>query len=106
MIRAGYEFVTRREAGRELPEELANKDIYGGKESLDDRVCVHGGRDEYGRDYKLYLMKQPIEYHLEDQAADAARSDAVDQAIRRQVFQGQSVQNKYGTVDITSRTEE
>lgn len=100
MLLAGYEFVTRRQAGRELPPELTNKDIYGGKESLDDRLSVFGGRDEFGREYRLFLMRQPLEYHEEDEALARRRADAVDESIRRQNFGGSTIAQKYGEVRV------
>jgi hypothetical protein len=106
MQRAGYEFVTRKQAGRELPESLTNRDLYGAKESLDDRLCVHGGRDEYGKEYKLYLMRQPMEFHEEDARRDAERADLIDQSIRRQTFGSSTIANKYGSVDMSTRSEE
>ncbi len=106
MLLAGYEFVTRRQAGRELPESLTNRDLTGGKESLDDRMCVHGGRDEYGKEYKLYLMRQPMAFHEEDMKRDAERADTIDQSIRRQTFGSSTIANKYGEVRMETRSEE
>jgi hypothetical protein len=101
---AGYEFVSRRQArGAELPEELTLRDVDGGNQSLDDRYERFGGRDEFGRDYTMVLMRQPMEYHLEDHKADQAAADRIDEAIFRQEFKGQSVSQKYGQVSVTHK---
>lgn len=105
-LRAGYEFVTRRQANRMLPEELTNRDVHGGNQSLTDDVRVHGGRDDRGRDYNLVLMRQPMEYHMEDLAAEQALTDDVDKAISRQNFQNRNIANKYGDVTMTVKDQE
>lgn len=99
---AGYEEVSRRQArGYELPEEMTNRDVHGGNQSVDGRMEVYGGRDDTGREYSMVLMRQPMEYHLQDHAADQALTDKVDEAITRQDFQGQNVANKYGNISVT-----
>lgn len=105
-LRAGYEFVNRREANRLMPEELTNRDVHGGNQSLTDDVRVFGGRDEYGRDFNLVLMRQPMEYHLEDMAAEEARNDEIDRSITRQSFQNHNIANKYGDVTMTTKDQE
>jgi len=101
---AGYEFVTRRMArGTELPEELTLRDVDGGNQSLDDRLERYGGRDDYGKEYNMVLMRQPMEYHLQDKAADDAAADRIDEAIHRQEFQGKSIAKKYGDVSVTHK---
>jgi hypothetical protein len=103
-IAAGYDYVTRQQArGTELAEELTLKDVDGGNQSIDGRYERFGGRDEFGREYNMVLMRQPMEYHLEDVAADNAASDRIDEAITRQEFQGKSVAQKYGSVSITHK---
>ena len=99
---AGYEFVTRRQArGTELAEELTIKDVDGGNQSVDDRYERNGGRDEFGREYNMVLMRQPMEYHLQDKALDDAAADRVDEAITRQEFKGENVASKYGNISVT-----
>lgn len=101
---AGYEFVTRRQArGAELPEELTLKDVDGGNQSLDDRYERYGGRDEFGREYNMVLMRQPMEYHLIDKAADDAAADKIDEAITRQEFKGGNIAKKYGNISVTHK---
>jgi hypothetical protein len=105
-LRAGYEFVTRREANRLMPDELTNRDVHGGNQSMTDDVRVNGGRDEFGRDYNLVLMRQPMEFHNEDLAAEQSRTDEVDRAIIRQNFENRNIANKYGDVTMTVKDQE
>jgi len=101
---AGYEFVTAREArGSEAAEEITNRDVDGGNQSVDGRMERYGGRDEFGREYTMVLMKQPMEYHLQDKAADDAAADRIDQAVTRQEFDGQSISQKYGNISVTHK---
>lgn len=79
-IAAGYRFVSRREAGRELPEALRTGNDM---DREDGPMRIHGGAGEYGRAYKLVLMRIPKELHDADMAARAKRPDAVDAAIFR-----------------------
>lgn len=106
-LRAGFEFVSRRSAGggRSM-ERLTNKDVHGGNQSITDRFEVHGGRDDYGREFNLVLMRQPMEYHLQDAAAKAAASDDIDMSIRRQASAQGNVANKYGNVTMTVADQE
>jgi len=108
MLQAGYEFVTRQQAGRmRVPESLTNRDLTGGKESLDDRFCVFGGHDEHGRETKLYLMRQPMAFHEEDARRNAELADVIDNSIRRQTLGNTLAANeKYGRVDLSTRSEE
>lgn len=105
-LRAGYEFVTRRQADRLMPEQMTNRDMHGGNQSVHDDVRVFGGRDEYGRDYNLVLMRQPMQFHMEDLEREKERNDAVDQAISRQVFRDNNIANKYGNVSLTVKDQE
>lgn len=98
-LRAGYEFVTERDAtGGEF---LTNQDVLGGNQSLTDRYEITGGKDEFGRHFNMVLMRQPMEYHLADVAAEQANIDTIDTAINRQSFQNTSIANKYGEINMT-----
>lgn len=103
---AGFEFVTPRSAGRQYEERLLNRDVHGGNQSLTDRLEVHGGRDDYGREFNLVLMRQPMAYHLKDSAAKALANDEIDQSIRRQSLSQTGVANKYGNVSMTVTDQE
>jgi len=100
---ASYEFVTKRQArGSELPEEMTLKDVNGGNQAIDDRFEAFGGRDDFGREYQMVLMRQPMEFHLADHKADQALADRVDDAITRQDFKGgTNVAQKYGNISVT-----
>ena len=80
-LAAGYRFVSRREAGRELPEALRTGDDM---DRVEGPMRIHGGAGEYGRAYKLVLMRIPKELHDADMALRAKKADMVDDAIRRQ----------------------
>lgn len=105
-LQAGFQFVSRREVKRVVPEELTNRDVNGGNQSIADDVRVFGGRDEYGRDFQMVLMRQPMEYHLQDQKAKDAKVDEIDLAIRRQASKNSSVATKYGDMTMSVRSEE
>ena len=68
-LSAGYEFVTRRQAGRVLPEALMNRDLHGGNQSLNDDVRVHGGRLHHVR-----ARRQRAQFEPSFGLADAAQS--------------------------------
>ncbi len=107
MLDAGFEYVTRREAGKNAPETLTNRDVTGGNQSLTDQVRVNGGRDEFGKYYDLVLMKQPMAWHLQDAAQKAKKADEADTAIKRQAFAGQDdTGNRYGDISVTVKSEE
>lgn len=111
MLDAGYEFVRERDARRYAPETLTNTS----NQSIDGRVEIFGGREANGQEYSLVLMRQPMEYHLEDMEHQEKRNQAIDEAVYRGEFdndpyrdgnisQGQSV--RYGNVDVTVKHEE
>jgi hypothetical protein len=101
-VRAGYEFVNPRDAGRYLPAELTDRSVNGGNRALTDRIEVYGGRDEYGREFRHVLMRQPMEFHLQDMAAEDAKADAVETAIQRQTKDA----NRYGELNVSVKQEE
>ena len=105
-LRAGYQFVSQRESGDLTPEALTNRDVNGANESVSGDTRKFGGRDEYGREYQLVLMKQPIEFHEADMQAENAKADEVDQAIFRQGIDRNNVATKYGNVTMTVKDEE
>ena len=104
--RAGYEVVSEREAGRVLPEYLTNRDVHGGNQSLTDEMRLFGGRDEYGKDFAMVLMKQPMEYHLADQKAKQENVDGIERSIRRQASKDNNVANKYGDMTMVVKDQE
>ena len=65
----GYSFVEPKEVGRESNDE--------NKVSLIDR-----GAQKDGSALNIYLMKIPMEFHLEDVAESQAKLDKIDDAIR------------------------
>ena len=99
---AGYKFVSRRDAGRELPEALRDKNDRNMTE--DGPMRIHGGSGEYGRSYKLVLMRQPMDLHERDMAERAKRADLVDSAIQRLHIDGVDTSKTYGDVSgITTK---
>jgi len=105
MEAAGYERVSRRTA--RAIETLSNRDVSGGNQALDDTFWVHGGTGEYGREYKLVLMRQPMEYWLEDQAAIKQAADQIDQAINRPEYAGgKVVGSNYGDINVSTKDRE
>jgi len=105
MEAAGYERVSRRTA--RAIEALSNRDVSGGNQALDDTFWVHGGTGEYGREYRLVLMRQPMEFWLEDQAAIKQASDHIDQAIHRPEFAGgKTVGSNYGDINVSTKDRE
>lgn len=85
-LNAGYEWVSPREA------DINNFDLAGdadksGNSDLGDRVSVlasttgDGDVDASGNPVRLYLMKQKMEYHLEDQAIMEKRNASVAEAL-------------------------
>ena len=104
-LSAGYEYVSYRTA-RSL-EELTNKDVHGGNQSLDDTMRRHGGVGEYGREYQLVLMRQPMEFYVEDNATRMSKTDEIDDSIYRREFTGgKTVGNSYGDVRISTKDQE
>ena len=104
-LAAGYEYVSYRTA--RSSEELTNKDVNGGSQSLDDTMRRHGGVGEYGREYQLVLMRQPMEFYVEDSAMRMAKSDQIDDSIYRREFAGgKTVGNNYGDVRISTKDQE
>lgn len=75
-LEAGYEFVTPQEIGDSLNEGVTPRNT-----SLDDsKVRFLVGQTDGGE--FAFLMKQPMEYYLEDTAELERRNDMVDEAIR------------------------
>ncbi len=82
---AAYQKVSFREAQRECPEKLEGVD-----ERLrpEDTCRTHGGVGEGGRPYDMVLLKQPMQFFLEDQAAQERRNAEIDIAITRPELEG------------------
>ncbi len=99
---AGYKFVSRRDAGRELPEALRDQN---NRDTLEDGpMRIHGGSGEFGRSYKLVLMRQPQDLHEKDMAERAKRADLVDSSIKRLQIEGVEDSKVYGDVSgITTK---
>jgi hypothetical protein len=104
-LQAGYRFVDPRDTRSELPEALQNVDLHARE---DGRLAQHGGVGEFGKSYKLVLMRLPMELHEQDLKARQVRADAVDLAIHRREFEGgKIVDNMYGdTSGITTKVGE
>ena len=101
-LAAQYKFVSRRNAGRELPEELAN-DRSGNR--ADDTLKVYGGQGDYGREYELVLMRLPMELHLQDQKMREKRYDAIDAGIARHDLDGVAARGQeYSDINISVKT--
>jgi len=88
--RAGFEYVSEDEV------QLNSVGIGGdasktGNTDLGSRVSiVEGGElDGSGNAVRMYLMKQKLEYHYEDQAIIEKRNDSVAEALTTSYAQGQ-----------------
>ena len=103
-LAAGYRFVSRRDAGRELPEELVN-DRQGNR--ADDTLRVFGGQGDYGREYELVLMRLPMKLHLEDRKKREAVYDSIDSSIARRDLDGVAAKGQeYADINISVKTGE
>ena len=104
-LAAGYEFVDMRGQNRLAPENLNNRDLNVANHSIVGRYEINGGKDEWGREFSLVLMRQPMEFHQEDQKLRDAKSDEVDAAIRRQTHTGKAVvENAYGSAQLSTNS--
>jgi hypothetical protein len=85
---AGYEFVPD-DGTIDVGEKEGNTDL-GGK------ISVIGGDDNRKQEgaYRMYLMRQPIAYHKEDQLEKQKRVDAINDQIKR-TLKGEKVENAY-----------
>jgi hypothetical protein len=99
-LAAGYRFVDPRDTRSELPEALQHRDE---RDREDGRLSQFGGVGEFGKSYKLVLMRLPMELHEQDQAARAKKADLIDSAIKRPSYGP----NQYGdTSGITTKVGE
>ena len=92
-LRAGYRFITSRDARVELPEvhQIAERRDRG-----DDRMTVHGGVGDFGIGFKLIAMRLPNELWEQDRKERAKKPDAIDQSIYRpELDGGKVVDNEY-----------
>lgn len=87
-LQAGYEFVSPDEV--QLNNSLLGDDpLRSGNTDLGSRVSVvAGGVDETGQALRLYLMKQKLEFYLEDQAVLDRRNAAIADALLASFTQG------------------
>lgn len=86
--RAGFEFVSPEEV------QLNNVSIGGaagkdGNTDLGSRVSVANGDTIDGQAVRLYLMKQKMEYYLEDQELLNKRNDGIAEALTTAYNRGQ-----------------
>jgi hypothetical protein len=87
---AGYEYVR----ATEIVGHVGDKEVHGDNSDLNGRVSK---MSKVGDDpVRIYLMKQPMEFHLEDVAAKEAVNDKVDDAIRAGTSGGASAEHTYG----------
>lgn len=86
---AGYDFVRPEEV------QINNVSLGGdasktGNTDLGDRVSVAGGDiDDKGDAVRLYLMKQPMEFHLEDKKILQDRNDSIADTLTASYKTGQ-----------------
>ena len=73
----GYEFVTPEEVGG------VSSSVVSRNTDIGDKVRYLVGRDDAGGPLYAYLMKQHMDWYLEDQAKIQNKNDMVDDAIRR-----------------------
>lgn len=90
--RNGYSECSYKELGR-----IADRD-----QDEKDPCTAHGGVGEAGRPYKMYAMKKPMEFYLEDKAAAAKLADDIDASIYREEFE----EGRYGTHNVQVKNEE
>jgi len=85
---AGFVFVTPEEV--ELNSTLLGGDAaHNGNTDLGSRVSVaEGGEVEGGQAVRLYLMKQPMEYYLEDRGILQDRNDQIASTLNAQFQRG------------------
>lgn len=86
--RAGYEFVH--------PDEVDLNSVgpggdatHSGNTDMGARVSIVGGAGEQGEAVRLYLMKQKMEYYLEDQKILQGRNDSIADTLTAQYRSGQ-----------------
>lgn len=90
--RAGFEFVKPEEV------KLNNLALGGdasksGNSDMGDRVSVVAGDiDDQGQAVRLYLMKQPMEYYLQDKALLQQRNDSIADAMTAAFRDGSAAQ--------------
>ena len=105
-LEAGYEFVHRGGRERVKGQEAHEYSDIGVVDKSDTRFAIHGGVGDYGREFKLYLMKMPMEFRKEDDEMRHQRTMDIEESINRQEFDGSAVVNKYGNVSIHSSDQE
>jgi len=81
-MQAGYEFVRPSEVHINQTN-VANDVSQSGSTDEGDRVSIVVGEARHGGPQRAYLMKIPLDWFLEDQAALQARNDAIADAIKR-----------------------
>jgi hypothetical protein len=81
--RAGYTFVDEDEADV-VNTSLGDSASRSGNTDMGSRVSVIASRDtgEDGKEQRLYLMKIPLEYWEEDQAALESKNEQVAASLR------------------------
>ena len=89
---AAYEEVSFADAGR-IPPKGSN---------ANDPCIAHGGVGEAGVPYNMWLMRIPMEFYREDQAAHDKLADDIDKAVFRKEYEG----NKYGHHSVSVKDEE
>ena len=85
---AGYDFVRPDEVDV-TSISLGGDATKNGNSDMGDRVSVvAGGVGDDGQAIRLYLMKQPLEYYMEDLKIVEQRNESVAQALTAQYRQG------------------
>lgn len=77
---AGYTFVDEDEVDLNITSTLAESSLGNGNTDLGSRISLVGDRSTGER---LYLMKIPEEYYLQDQAALEEVNSRVDRTIKK-----------------------
>ena len=76
-LEGGYEFVTRDEVDNSLADKVVPMNT-----DLGEKVRFRVGNKEDGDGMFGYLMKTPMEWHLEDQKMLQEKNNRIDEAIR------------------------
>ena len=80
-LRAGYDFVAPEEVDLNT-FGIADGEESSGNQDLGSRVSYIAGRNEQGGAQRLYLMKLPTEYWLQDQEAMGQRQEDIAAQLR------------------------
>lgn len=101
-LECGYEFVRAEEFKMENFNVSAQVTVSGSSD-MGERISIQAGLDGAGQPYRSYMMKLPMEYHLEDvRLQQAAANRPLDQ-IKRGALNGSDPTTYVKNFDISRR---